>query len=192
MARVPRGQDGVSYGRLVKCAKDSAGKRYGTSGTKIGHASRTGAFAEAAVLLRRHNPQGPKFLARVEKKHGPGKAVTIVAHTWARAVYDLLTRDTVCEMDPFLKGSGSRAGAPAASRDTPGSSLSERPGTIHTPGGIARATGQRRFALSPRGCLAPGSGSWIDGAGRPRGTCAAPLPHLALTGEHQVFSPSLA
>jgi transposase len=36
--RFPRVQDFVSYGRFVKCAKASAGKRYGTSGTTIGHA----------------------------------------------------------------------------------------------------------------------------------------------------------
>jgi transposase len=36
--RFPRVQDFVSYCRLVKCAKESAGKRYGTSGTKIGNA----------------------------------------------------------------------------------------------------------------------------------------------------------
>jgi transposase len=36
--RFPRGQDFVSYGRLITCAKASAGKRYGPSGTKMGHA----------------------------------------------------------------------------------------------------------------------------------------------------------
>jgi transposase len=36
--RFPRVQDCVSYCRLVTCAKASAGKRYGTSGTKIGNA----------------------------------------------------------------------------------------------------------------------------------------------------------
>jgi transposase len=36
--RFPRVQDFVSYCRLVKGAKESAGKRLGTSGTKIGHA----------------------------------------------------------------------------------------------------------------------------------------------------------
>src|SRR6266545_66647 len=36
--RFPRVQDFVSYCRLVKCAKESAGKRYGTSGAKIGNA----------------------------------------------------------------------------------------------------------------------------------------------------------
>jgi transposase len=36
--RFPRVQEFVSSCRLVKCAKESAGKRYGTSGKKIGNA----------------------------------------------------------------------------------------------------------------------------------------------------------
>jgi transposase len=64
IARFPRVQDFVSYCRLVKCAKESAGKRYGTSGTKIGNASLTWAFSEAAVLFLRNNPGGQKYLAR--------------------------------------------------------------------------------------------------------------------------------
>src|SRR5262244_4612546 len=42
--RFPRVQDFVSYCRLVKCARESAGKRYGTSGTKIGNAHLKWAF----------------------------------------------------------------------------------------------------------------------------------------------------
>jgi transposase len=38
IARLPRVQDFVSYYRLVKCAKESAWKRYSTSGTQIGNA----------------------------------------------------------------------------------------------------------------------------------------------------------
>ena len=54
--RFPRVQAFVSYCRLVKCAKESAGKRYGTSGTKIGNAYLKWAFSEAAVLCLRNNP----------------------------------------------------------------------------------------------------------------------------------------
>jgi transposase len=36
--RFPSVQDFASYGRLLKCRKESAGKRLGTSGNKIGHA----------------------------------------------------------------------------------------------------------------------------------------------------------
>ena len=102
--RFPRVQDFGSYGRLVQCAKESAGKRYGPSGTKIGHAYLTWAFSEAAVLLLRNNPVGQKYLARLEKKHGKGKAFTVLAHQWARAVYYMLRRDTVFAMDKFLHG----------------------------------------------------------------------------------------
>ena len=127
LTRFPRVQDGVSSCRLVTCAKASAGTRYGTSGKKRGPAYLTWAFAEAAVLLLRNNAQGQQCLARLENKHGQGKAWTILAHTLARAVYSMLTRDTVFEMASFRNGDGSSAGAPAASLDTHGSSLTYRP-----------------------------------------------------------------
>jgi len=54
-------QDFVSYARLVKCAKESAGKRHGSSGKKIGNAHLKWAFSEAAVLFLRGNAEGMKF-----------------------------------------------------------------------------------------------------------------------------------
>ena len=91
----------MSYCRLVKCAKESAGKRYGTSGTKIGHASLTWAFSEAAVLFLRNHPQGQKYLTRLEKKHGQGKAFTVLAQKLARAVYQMLKRHTAFDLQKF-------------------------------------------------------------------------------------------
>jgi transposase len=104
ITRFPRVQDFVSYGRVVKCAQASAGKRYGTSGTKIGHAYLKWAFSEAAVLCLRNHPAGHKYLARLEKKHGQGQALTVLAHKLARAVYYMLQRDTVFDMQKFLNG----------------------------------------------------------------------------------------
>ena len=78
--RFPRVQDVVSSCRLVTCARASAGKRYGTSGTTIGNAHRTWAFAEAAVLFLRDHPAAQKSLTRLEKKHEKGKALTSLAH----------------------------------------------------------------------------------------------------------------
>ena len=49
IARFPRVQEFASSCRLVKCAKESNGKRAGTSGSKIGHAHLQWAFSEAAV-----------------------------------------------------------------------------------------------------------------------------------------------
>jgi transposase len=101
--RFPRVQDFVSYCRLVKCAKESAGKRDGTSGTKIGNAYLKWAFSEAAVLFLRNNPAGQKYLARIEKKHGKGKALTVLAHKLARAVYYMLKRGVAFDLNAFLQ-----------------------------------------------------------------------------------------
>jgi transposase len=102
IARFPRVQEFVSYCRLVKCAKESAGKRYGTAGAKIGNAYLKWAFSEAAVLFLRNNPAGQKYLARLAKKHGKGKALTVLAHKLARAVYYMWKRDTAFDLDKFF------------------------------------------------------------------------------------------
>lgn len=100
--RFPSVQDFVSYCRLVKCAKESAGKRYGTSGTKMGNAYLKWAFSEAAVLFLRDNPAGQKYLTRLEKKHGQGKALTLLAQKLGRAVYYMLKRQKAFDMHKFL------------------------------------------------------------------------------------------
>jgi transposase len=112
--RFPRGQDFASSCRLVKCAKESAGKRFGTAGTKIGHAHLKWAFSEAAVLCLRDHPAGQKFLTRLEKKHRKGKALTILAHQLARAVSCMLKNKRAFDMDTFLHSSGRGVGELAA------------------------------------------------------------------------------
>ena len=62
------------------------------------------AFSEAAVLFLRNNEPGQKYLARLEKTHDKGTALTILAHKLARAVYYMLKRDTVFDMHTFLQG----------------------------------------------------------------------------------------
>jgi hypothetical protein len=171
----------MSYCRLVKCAKESAGQRYGTAGKKIGHASLTWAFSEAVVLLLRNKAQSQKYLARWEKKHGQGTALTVLAHKLARAVYYMLLRDTVFEMDTCLNGYGSRAGEPAAELDTHGISLHSCPGNIHKACVLERERGHRRIPLIPRCCLDTCSGSFIDGDGRHRFVCC-PSPDPVTNG----------
>jgi transposase len=103
IGRFPSGQDVASYARLVKCRKESAGKRLGTLGKNIGNAHLTWACSEAATLFLRHHPNGQKLLTRWEKKHGTGNALTILAHKLARAVYDRLQRHTAVAMAIFLR-----------------------------------------------------------------------------------------
>ena len=100
--RFPSVLDFVSYCRLVKCAKESAGKRYGTAGAKMGNAYLKWAFSEAAVLFLRDHPAGQKYLTRLEKKHGQGKALTLLAQKLGRAVYYMLKRQQAFDVHKFL------------------------------------------------------------------------------------------
>src|SRR5919109_226374 len=100
--RFPSVQDFASYCRLVKCSKESGGKRLGTSGKKIGNAHLKWAFSEAATLFLRNNPHAQDLLARLENKHDKGKALSILAHKRARAVYVMLNRQTAFDLEQFL------------------------------------------------------------------------------------------
>jgi transposase len=103
LSRFPSVQDFASYARLVKCRQESAGQRVGPSGKNIGNAHLKWAFSEAATLFLRNHPNGQKLLTRLEKTHGTGKALTILAHKLARAVYDMLKRNTAFDIDIFLR-----------------------------------------------------------------------------------------
>jgi transposase len=102
ITRFARPQELASYARLVKCAKESAGKIRGTGGSKIGNVHLKWAFSEAAVGFLRKNPDGQRYYARLERKHGKGKALTVLAHKLARAVYHIWKKDTVFDQEKFL------------------------------------------------------------------------------------------
>ena len=102
MARFPRVQDFVSYGRLVKCAKESNGKQLGTSGKKIGNVHLRWACAEAAVLFIRQSQPGKAYFAPLEHQHGKAKALTVLAHKLGRAVYSRLTREQAFDLNRFV------------------------------------------------------------------------------------------
>jgi len=102
IARFKSVQDFVSYARLVKCQKGSAGKVLGTSGAKIGNAHLKWAFSEAAVLFLRKNPRGQKHLNRLRARHGQGKALSILAARLGRASYFILRRRSAFDLDRFM------------------------------------------------------------------------------------------
>ena len=101
--RFPRVQDFVSYSRLVKPSKESAGKIYGHSGKKIGNAHLKWAFSEAAVIILREVPEIKKYRERLQRKHGKAKSLSILAHKIGRAVYYMLKRKEVFNIETFLK-----------------------------------------------------------------------------------------
>ena len=102
ITRFDRVQEFSSYARLIKCTHTSAGRTLGTGGAKMGNVHLKWAFSEAAVLFLRHTTEGKKILTRLEKKHGKGKALSILAHKIGRAVYYMLSRGTVFSMEKFL------------------------------------------------------------------------------------------
>jgi transposase len=74
----------------------------GTNGAKRGNVHLKWAFSEAAILFLRQATGGKTFLARLEKKHGTGKALSILAHKIGRAVFYILSRETVLSMEKFM------------------------------------------------------------------------------------------
>ena len=100
--RFERVQQFASYARLVKCAKESAGKRKGTSGAKMGNVHLKWAFSEAAVLFVRHSAEAKALLARLTKRHGKGKALSILAHKIGRAAYYVLVREKPFDAAKFF------------------------------------------------------------------------------------------
>jgi len=102
ISRFPRVQDFLSYARLVKSQKSSAGKVMGTSGAKIGNAHLKWAFSEAAVLFLQKNPPGQRLINRLRSKHGRGKALSVLAARLGRASYYMLRRNTAFDMDRFM------------------------------------------------------------------------------------------
>jgi len=100
--RFPTVQDFVSYSRLVKCSKESNGKKYGSSGKKIGNAHLKWAFSEAAVLFLKGNEPAKRYLNKLTAKHGKGKALSILAHKLGRAAYFMLKNKEPFDQKKFL------------------------------------------------------------------------------------------
>jgi transposase len=100
--RFKRPQELASYSRLVKCTRESAGKVSGIGGAKIGNVHLKWAFSEAAVTFLRYCPEGKKYYERLVRKHGKGKALTVLAHKIARAVYYIWNDNTVFDQEKFL------------------------------------------------------------------------------------------
>ena len=102
IGRFPTVQDFASYARLIKCAKESCGKYLGTGGSKIGNVHLKWAFSEAAVTFLARNEKGKQLLARLTRRHGKGKALSILAHKLGRAAYHMLQRGTAFDMTKFV------------------------------------------------------------------------------------------
>ena len=103
IARFPRVPDFVSYCLLIRSSKESAGKKLGTGGKKIGNAHLKWAFSEATCLFLRKNGAAQKYLQKLEARHGKGKALGILSRKLATAVYYMLKRQEAFDMKKFFE-----------------------------------------------------------------------------------------
>jgi transposase len=101
--RFPEVGQFLSYARLVRCTHESAGKRQGTGGNKIGNAHLKWAFTEAVCLFLRRSEVAKKWLARREQKHGKAKALGAFAARLGRAVYQMLRKQEVFDERRFWR-----------------------------------------------------------------------------------------
>lgn len=99
--RFPKVQNFVSYCRLVKCPRESSGKRMGSKNSKIGNANLKWAFSDAACLFIRDNDMSKQYHQKLVNKYGRGKALSIIAHKLARATYFILKRREPFNYDAF-------------------------------------------------------------------------------------------
>jgi transposase len=100
--RFPEVGQFLSYARLVRCSHESAGKKQGTGGNKIGNAHLKWAFSEATCLLLRESDQAKQWLARREKKYGKARALGALAARLGRAVYHLLRKQQAFDVQRFF------------------------------------------------------------------------------------------
>jgi len=84
---------------------ESAGKKLGTGGKKIGNAHLRWAFAEAACLFLRSSERAKKWKQRQAAQRGDGKALAILAAKLGRAVYHMLRKREAFDEERFWQGS---------------------------------------------------------------------------------------
>jgi transposase len=104
IGRFPEVGNFLSYSRLVRCEHESAGKKKGAGGKKIGNAHLKWAFSEAACLMLRAQPAAKAWLQRQERKRGKKKALSILEAKIGRAVYHLWRKQVPFDPRRFLNG----------------------------------------------------------------------------------------
>src|SRR5438128_7782721 len=102
--RFDRAGQFLSYARLVRCAHESAGKKLGSGGKKIGNAHLRWAFAEAACLFLRCSERAKQWKEKQLRKRSEGRVLALLAARLARAVYHLWRKGQAFDEARFWHG----------------------------------------------------------------------------------------
>jgi len=79
-----------SYSRIVKCERESGGKKYKEKNWKIGNPNLKWTLGEIIVHAPRTSPVIRKYYDRLSNKHGKKKAKSIITHKFGVAIYYML------------------------------------------------------------------------------------------------------
>ena len=101
--RFPRVQDFLSYSRLVRGTKRSAGKQVGEGSKRMGNPYLKWAFSEAVTLVLHYNPEIANYHHRLQRRRNKAKARAMLACKLGRAVYFMLKRRVPFDEAKFLK-----------------------------------------------------------------------------------------
>src|SRR5260370_35390700 len=93
----------LSYARLVRCLHESAGKKLGSGGKKIGNAHLRWAFAEAACLFLRSSERAKKWKEKQAAPRGEGKAPPGLAAKLGPGRFHRPRKKEDFEEEPFRK-----------------------------------------------------------------------------------------
>jgi transposase len=115
----------LSYARLAPCDHESAGKKLGSGGKKIGNAHLRWAFGEIACLFLRGSERAKQWKQKQQKKHGSAKALAILAARLARAVYHMLRKEEAFDEERFWSGQA-KAGSTATKSVKPAAASDQR------------------------------------------------------------------
>lgn len=103
LARFKSVQQFSSYCRLVRCERQSAGKRSKGGNPKIGNPYLKYAFTQIIVVAQRVSPVINKYYQRLVSKFGKSRARTIIAHKFAIAVYFMLKNSQTFDEKRFVQ-----------------------------------------------------------------------------------------
>lgn len=92
-----------SYCRLVKCERESGGKRYRGGNQKIGNPYLKWAIGEIIIHAPRTSPLIDKYYNRLINKNGKKKAKAIMNHKFGVAIYYMLKNKQGFDEERFIR-----------------------------------------------------------------------------------------
>ena len=101
--RFPTVQKYSSYCRVVPCERDSNGKSKKGKHQKMGNPYLKWAYSQILHNARRYSERINRNYQRLESKHGPARARSIMEHKFAVTVYSMLKHHQAFDEKRFFK-----------------------------------------------------------------------------------------